>query len=80
MKIYPATSAAAVTMADGSSVETILDGTVTTNGGELTGSLVGMTSPDNAIPQVRNIIVVNAGTNLSTLNVPIGTIIMERKA
>ena len=78
--VAPRTAAAAVTMADGSSVETTLGGAVTANGGELTGSLVGMTSPDNATPQVRNIIVVDAGTDLSTLDVPIGTIVMERKA
>lgn len=80
VEIIPRTSAAAVTMADGSNVETTLGGAVTANGGELTGSLVGMTSPDNAIPQVRNIIVVDAGTDLSTLDVPVGTIVMERKA
>lgn len=77
--IAPRTSAAAVAMADGSSIETALGGAVTANGGELMGTLVGMTSPDSTIPQVRNIIVVDAGTNLSTLNVPIGTIVMERK-
>lgn len=77
--IAPRTSASAVTMANGSSVETTLSGAVTVNGGEFTGPLVSMTSPDNTAPQVRNIIIVDAGTNLSTLNIPIGTIVMERK-
>ena len=47
-------------------------------GGTFTGAAVGMTSPD-AAAQFRNVVVVDAGTDLASLSVPAGTIIMMRK-
>ena len=49
------------------------------SGGAFTGSAVGMTNPDDSVEQLRNIVVVPADTDLNTLNVSAGTIVMMKK-
>lgn len=48
-------------------------------GGSFTGVTKAMASPTDANPQLRNIVVVDAGTDLASLTVPVGTIILEKK-
>lgn len=48
------------------------------SGGTFTGDVVAASKADNGLA-IRNVVVVAAGTDLSTLNVPAGTIILERK-
>ena len=47
-------------------------------GGTFAGAAVGMTAPGGS-PQLRNVVVVDAGTDIASLTVPAGTIIMVRK-
>lgn len=54
-------------------------GGIPKSGGELTGPLVAMPAPNNSVPQIHNIVVVEAGTDVSTLDVPVGTIILVKK-
>ena len=49
------------------------------NGGTFTGAVQGMTAPVDANPQLRNMVVVAAGTDPDTLAVPAGTIICVLK-
>ena len=49
------------------------------NGGSFTGVAKAMANPTDAEPQLRNVVVVDAGTDISTLSVTAGTIVMVRK-
>ena len=49
------------------------------SGGSFTGAVQGMTAPVDANPQLRNMVVVPAGTDPDTLAVPAGTIICVLK-
>lgn len=48
-------------------------------GGTFTGNAMAAASTNEATAMLRNIVVVEAGTDLSTLSVPAGTIIMVKK-
>ena len=48
-------------------------------GGTFTGNAIAATTTDEATAMLRNIVVVEAGTDLATLSVPAGTIIMQKK-
>lgn len=48
------------------------------SGGAFTGAVTAASTTDTAA-QIRNIVVVDAGTDLASLSVPAGTIIMEKK-
>ena len=49
------------------------------SGGTFTDVVQGMTAPVDASPQLRNVVIVDAGTNIDELSVPAGTIVMVRK-
>ena len=76
--IAPRTAASAVVTASGESVQAALN-RMDQSDGELTSPLVAMSAPDNSTPQIRNIVVVEAETDVSTLGVPAGTIILVKK-
>jgi hypothetical protein len=48
-------------------------------GGTFTGNAIATTTTDEATAMLRNVVVVEADTDLATLSVPAGTIIMIRK-
>lgn len=48
-------------------------------GGTFTGNVIAATTTDGATAMLRNIVVVEADTDLATLSVPAGTIIMQKK-
>ena len=48
------------------------------SGGAFTGSVTAASTTD-AAAQIRNIVVIEPGTDLASLSVPAGTIIMEKK-
>lgn len=54
------------------------DAAMPKSGGTFTGDAVAASKMDNGAA-IRNIVVVEAGTDLSTLSVPVGTIVMEKK-
>ena len=48
-------------------------------GGVFLGTTSAVINPDNSVEQLRNFVVVEAGTDLSTLSVSTGTIVMVKK-
>ena len=48
-------------------------------GGTFTGNAIAATTTDETTAMLRNIVVVEANTDLTTLSIPAGTIVMVRK-
>ena len=48
-------------------------------GGTFTGNAMAATTTDETIAMLRNIVVVEANTDFTTLSIPAGTIVMVRK-
>ena len=66
-------------LASATAAESIANAAMPKSGGTFTGSAKAMASPTDAEPQLRNVVVVDAGTDISTLSVTAGTIVMVRK-
>ncbi len=54
-------------------------GAMPKSGGTFTGNAVAATTTDEATVMLRNIVIVEAGTDLTMISVPAGTIIMQKK-
>jgi len=54
-------------------------GALQKTGGVMTGTVTGATSPNDSVSQFRNSVIAVAGTDPTTLNVPVGTIIFILK-
>ena len=59
--------------------ESIANAAMPKSGGSFTGAVTAAENADDVTPQLRNIVVVDAGTDIAALNVAAGTIVMVRK-
>ena len=60
--------------------ETVCQCSMPKSGGDFTGAVTAAESSDCTLAQLRNIIVVDAGTDITTLAVRAGTIVMVRNS
>ena len=66
-------------LATATAAESIANAAMPKSGGSFTGAVTAAESTDDVTPQLRNIVVVDAGTDISALSVAAGTIIIVRK-
>ena len=66
-------------LAAAKTAETIANAAMPKIGGSFTGAVTAAESTDDVTPQLRNIVVVDAGTDIAALSVTAGTIVMVRK-
>ena len=66
-------------LAAAKTAEAIANAAMPKSGGSFTGVVTATENTDDATPQLRNIIVVDAGTDISALSVAAGTIVLVRK-
>jgi len=67
----------ALTTAD--AAKSVADAAMPIRGGTFTDAVSAAPTADESTPMIRNIVVVEHGTDLNTLSVPAGTIVMVKK-